>query len=335
MKDYSSIIVSSKVQLSRNLIGFEFPSMLTGEAGVKVLNKLADNILKIDSEFKLYKMKTLSELDVNVMREKGLITHRLIESENYGAVILSEDENVAILLNEQDHIVENCTYLGLNLINAYDRISAIDNQILSKLDIAYDDSIGFLTSNINQVGTGLKASITLFLPALALTSRIRDIANSLSNQGIELVSLGDEQLSNSYTFTISNIFTIGKKENEYVVRLTEIALKISEMEVRARTELLSPRFLDDVKDKVLRAFGVLTNCYKINEREASDLLGEIKMGIALDLVRFKEVDFIDNLLNDIKPYSLTKISESKVTIAELDKYRAKFLANIIKTKRIK
>ena len=335
MKDFSSIIVSSKVQLNRNLIGFEFPSMLTGDTGIKVLNKLADNILKIDNDFKLYKMKTLPELDVNVMREKGLITHRLIESENYGAVVLSGDEKVAILLNEQDHIVETCTYSGLNLINAYERLNNIDNQILSKLDIAYDDSIGFLTSNINQVGTGLKASITLFLPALALTSRIRDIANSLSNQGIELASLGDDQADSSYAFTISNIYTIGKKENEYIVRLTEIALKICDMEVRTRNELLSQRYVDDVKDKVLRAFGILTNCYKINEREASDLLGEIKMGIALDVVRFKEVDFIDKLLTDIKPYSLTKISDSKITFAELDKYRAKFLANILKTKRIK
>ena len=335
MKDYSSIIVSSKVQLRRNLIGFEFPAMLTGDTGIKVLNKLADNILKIDADFKLYKMKTLPELDVNVMREKGLISHRLIECENYGAVVLSDDENISIMLNEQDHILESCTYSGLNLINSYERLSGIDNQILSKLDIAYDDSIGFLTSNINNVGTGLKASITLFLPALALTSRIKDIANSLSNQGIEFVSLGDEQIASSYTFTISNAYTIGKKENEYVVRLTEIAIKISEMEIRARTELMSQRYVDDVKDKVLRAFGVLTNCYKIGDREASDLLGEIKMGIALDLIRFKEVDFIEKFANDIKPYSLTKISESKVTIAELDKYRAKFLANILKTKRIK
>ena len=335
MKDYSSIIVSSKVQLNRNLIGFEFPSMLTGDTGIKVLNKLADNVLKIDSDFKLYKMKTLPELDVNIMCEKGLITHKLIDSQNYGAVVLSKDENVAIMLNEQDHLCETCTYSGLNLINAYERLNVIDNQILSKLDIAYDDSIGFLTSNINQVGTGLKASITLFLPALFLLGRIRDIVNSLSNQGIEFVSLAEEQSNSNYIFTISNLYTIGKKENEYVVRLTEIALKISEMEVRARNELLSNRFVDDVKDKVFRAFGVLTNCYKINEREAISLLGEIKMGIALDFLRFKDVDFVDNLVVDIKPYSLTKISESKVTVAELDKYRAKFLANILKTKRIK
>lgn len=335
MKDFSSIVVSSMVELRRNLLGFVFPQMLVGDEGVKVLNKVADTCIGIDSSFRLYKMKTLPELDVNIMKEKGLISSELVECLDYGAVVLSKDENISIMINERDHICEMCKLDGLNLINTYDMLSAYDNQLLSKLDIAYDDSIGFLTSDISNVGTGLKASITLFLPGLFFTGRINEIIGSLSSQGIEFDKNGDDQINSNYLFTISNNFTIGKKENEYVVRLTEIALKLCDMEIKSRTELLSQRYIDDVTDKVFRAFGILTNCYKINELEASRLLGELKMGMALDIVRFKDFDIIDKLLLDIKPYALTKISDSKVTISELDKYRAKFLCNILKSKRIK
>lgn len=336
MKDYSSIILSSKIRLLRNLIGFEFPSMLAGDEGIKVLNKIADTVLKVDDTFKLYKIKTLPELDVNIMHEKKLITNKLMDAYGYGAVVLSENEDVEIMINESDHISEICKLTGLNLINAYDKINAIDNQILSKLDIAFDDAIGFLTSNVADVGTGLKASVTMFLPALSITGKVKEISQSLTSQGLELSMVSDDELSSeAYTYSLSNSQTIGKKETEYVVKVTEFALKLSDMEIRARTELMSYQKIDDVKDKVYRAWGILTNCYKISVAEAGEYLGELKMGIALDLIRFKEVDFIDKLMVDILPYSLTKISNSKVTDSDLDKYRATFLSNVLKSKRIK
>ena len=335
VKDYSSIIVSSRVKLSRNLLGFEFPSELEGDEGVKVLNKLADNILKIDSGFKLYKMQTLPELDVNIMHEKNLISMALMDAFKFGAVILSEDEEVSLMLNEMDHIVETCTMSGLNLIKAYERLNQIDNQIISKLDIAFDDNLGFLTSSLNDVGTGLRASVNLFLPALTITGKIKEIISNLSNQGIKLGFADDGIDLEAYTYTLSNAQTIGRRENEYVVGITEIAIKISEMEIRARNELLSAANFDNIKDKVQRAWGILTNCYKINVAESKMFLGDIKIGVALDLFRFKEVDLIDNLMIDVMPYSLTKISGSKVTDSDLDKFRATFLTNILKSKRIK
>lgn len=336
-KDYSSIIISSKVRLTRNLAGFLFPSMLSGDEGIKVLNKVADTVLKISDGFKLYKVKTLPELDLNIMHEKKLITNRLMDSYSFGAAVLSEDETVSILINESDHITEQCTLFGLNLINAYEKLSEIDNQILSKLDIAYDDKIGFLSASLSEVGTGLKASITLFLPALTLNGKIKEVISSLANQGMVLSTIGaeDEIDCQAYTYTISNSQTIGKKETDYIIAITEIAIKIAEMEIRARTELISYKHIDDVKDKVMRAWGVLTNCYKISVAESEQLLGELKMGVALDVLRFKEVNFIDNLMIDVLPYSLTKISSSTVTDSDLDKYRAVFLSNVLKSKRIK
>ena len=215
MKDYSSIVVDSRVRLLRNLSGFEFPSMFEGDEGVKVLNKLADCILKLDESFKLYKVKTLPELDINIMHEKDLISGRLMDSTGYGAVILSSDEKMSVMINETDHLSLNAKVRGLNLISAYDRINELDNQILSKLDIAYDDSIGFLTSNLKDVGTGLKASITLFLPALTFAGKIREIEHSLLTQGFDFSASANNDFENkAYTYTISNAGTIGRKETD-------------------------------------------------------------------------------------------------------------------------
>ncbi len=336
MKDYSSIVVESKVRLLRNLSGFQFPSMLAGDEGIKVLNKLADAILKIDDSFKLYKVKTLPELDLNVMHEKNLISSRLMDAEGWGAVVLSDDEKLSIMINETDHLSLNAVSSGLNLIGVYDRINELDNQLLSKLDIAYDDSIGFLTSNLNNVGTGLKASIKLFLPALTTANKIKEIAHSLSSQGFDFNAIADDGIeSQVYTYILSNATTIGRKETDYVVKVTEFAIRICEMEIKARNDMLSAGIVDDVKDKIYRAWGILTNCFKLSVTEAQQFLGELKMGVALDFVRFKDVNFIENLMIDVMPYSLTKLSGSKVTMSEIDKYRAKFLANVLKTKRIK
>lgn len=335
MKDYSSIIVSSKVHLFRNLAGFKFPSMLEGDEGIKVLNKVADNILPLDPSFKLYKIKSLPELDVNVMREKKLLSSRLLDACGYGAVILNGNEDVSVMINETDHIHEQLTMQGLSLIKAYDKLNELDNQILSKLDIAYDDSLGFMSSNLGIVGTGLKASVTLFLPALSINGKIKDVISNIISQGFDVNKMNDELDYQAYTYVISNSSTIGRRENEYIVKLTEIAISIAELEVKTRTELLSVRYVDDVKDKVYRAWGILTNCHKIDVDESLKLLGELKMGISLDLIKFKELGVIDNLMTNILPYSLTKISNSKVADAELDKYRAKYLSTILTSKRIK
>ena len=336
MKDYSSIVVSSSVRFRRNLVGFNFPSTLDEITGVKVLNKLADSILKLDDEFKIYKIKTLSELDRNIMREKGLITNRLVEYHDFSATILSKDEDISIMLNEEDHLVESCTKSGLNLILAYDTMNAVDNDILSKLDIAFDDSFGFLTSNIGQLGTGFESEVKLFLPGLKLTGKLKNVQDEINHleQGVEFKQ---EQFANGneYLYSISNNKTIGQRESDYVIKITELAIRISEMEVMARNELLGKYYVDDIKDKVYRAWGVLTNCFKISETEARNFLTELKMGVALDFVRFKEVSCIEKLLSDVMPYSLTKISDVKISASDLDKYRATFLSSVLKSQRIK
>lgn len=335
MRDYSSIVVSSRVRLFRNLIGFKFPSMIDEIEGKKVLNKVAETVLNIFPKYKMYRMKTLPELDVNVMCEKKLITNKLIDAMAYSSVILSNDETISIMINESDHICEQCLLPGLNLLKAYDVLNVVDDQIISQLDVAFDDTVGFLTSNINNVGTGMKASITMFLPALSINGAIKDIINKIEVQGFEVNSLEESDESKAYYYTFSNSYTLGKKETRLVVELTELVLQISSREFTERKNMLAYNKIDQITDKVFRAWGILTNCYKISVEEAIQLLGEIKIGIALDIIKVKDIKIIENLITDIMPYSLTKISNSKISMVDLDKYRAKVIAKVLNSNRIK
>lgn len=335
MKDYSSIVVSSSVKIVRNLAGFKFPSMLEEEEGNKVLNKVVDTALRINDKFKVYKVKSLSDLDINVMREKRLVTNKLINAYGYGALITSPDESMTIMVNESDHICMQCNASGLNLIFAYDDLNSLDDEFISRLEIAYDDSIGFLTSSLNNIGTGLKACITLFLPALTLNGEIEGIIARAKDLGYDTNSLEDEDPNPAYYYTFSNINSIGKKEQELVAKLSEFVINICEREIFARRKLLSFNKIDDITDIVYRAWGILTNCHKIGVEEATKLIGELKIGAALDIFRFKDIEKLENLKVSILPYSLTKIYDSKITTADLDKCRAKFISQSLLSNRIK
>lgn len=334
MKDFSSIVVSSRVRLFRNLLGFKFPSVIDEVEGNKVLNKVAENVLSIFPNYKLYKMKNLPDLDVNVMREKKLVTGKLIDAMAYSSVILSKDESISIMINENDHITEQCYFYGLNLYNAYNILSQIDDQITSKLDIAYDDEFGFLTSNISNIGTGLKASVTMFLPGLSINGGISEVIEKVQKHGFEVNKFDEDEDNQAYFYTFSNMFTIGKQEKRIISELTELVIQVSDREVSERKKMLSLGSVDSITDKVYRAWGILTNCFKIDKDEAVKLLGEIKIGIALDMIKFKDISVIENLITDIMPYSLTKISKSQISMIDLDKYRAKLISNVLKKNRI-
>ena len=239
------------------------------------------------------------------------------------------------MINESDHIVEQYISYGFNLITDYNKLNSLDDEIISKLDIAFDDSIGFLTSNISDVGTALKASITMFLPALTLHSEIQEIIAKASSLGFDVNSFDDEFQQSVYYYTFSNINTIGKKENEIVVKLAELAIQISDREIEARKKLLAYDKIDDITDLVFRAWGILTNCNKISVQEANKLLAELKIGIALDLIKFKDLYQIENLKINMLPYSLTKIFDAKIPSIDLDKYRARLISNVLKSSSFK
>lgn len=335
MKDISSVVMSSRIRLARSLSNYPFPSHLESESGYAVIGDVVDVVLPL-GEYKVFTMQQLPALDAEVMQEKHLISKNLLENTDYGAVILSEDETVSIMVNEEDHIRAQCFLKGLSLDKAYETINKIDDALLSKLNIAFDSSLGFLNSCITNIGTGMRASVMVFLPGLTLSGEIPSIINSLSNMGLTVRGVfGEGSDAEGYIYQISNARSLSMTERDIINKVTYACLNICEAEVDARNKLMKTREIE-LKDRIFRAYGTLTNAYTISASEFMKCTGEVKIGVALGLIKFKDNSLIDKLIFDALPSTLTKMSGNEALL-ETDEnlIRAKFVASTLKNARIK
>jgi len=335
MIDINSIVVSSRIRLARSLKNYVSPAMLQGEDGYKVIKEIADVVMPL-GDYKVFTMQQLPALDAEVMQEKHLISSNLLENKDNGAVILSDDETISVMVNEEDHVRAQCFLKGLALDKAYEKLNVIDDSIINKGNVAFDEALGFLNTCITNVGTGMRASVMLFLPALTLTNQMAYIINNLSKQGLTVRGVfGEGSDSLGYMYQLSNSRSLGVTEKDIINKVTSSTLKICELELEQRKHLLETSEVA-LKDKVYRAYGVLTNAYTISADEFMKSIGEVKIGIALGFLRFKDNNLIDKLMFDVLPSSLTKIA-GKEAMGETEEkiFRANFISNQLKSLRIK
>ena len=332
--DISSIVISSRIRLARNLADFAMPQQISVEEGHRVLKKVAESVRGLD-DFKVYAMGSLPKQDACVMQEKHLISQDLLEKKDYGAVILSSDETISIMVNEEDHIREQCFLRGLELEKAYEKLNSLDDKMLSNLSVAYDNKLGFLTSCITNVGTGMRASVLLFLPALTLSGEIDEITKALSEKGLCTRGVyGESSGFDGYMYQISNGTSLGLTEKEIVGTVKEAVLRICDYENRARKTLLATRETE-ITDRVLRAYGILTNCYTLSSGELLKLGGELKMGIALGIIRLKDNGLMDKFATSCMKYNLSKIAGKQLDGEEEGIFRASYVSRMLKNQRIK
>ncbi len=335
MIDINSVVISSRIRLARSLKNHVFPSLLKGEEGYSVIKEVADVILPL-GDYKIFTMQQLPALDAEVMQEKHLISSNLLENKDNGAVILSEDETISIMVNEEDHIRAQCVLKGLSLEKAYENLSTIDDALLNQLNIAFDNTLGFLNSCITNVGTGMRASVMVFLPGLTLSNEMPSIINSLSNQGLTVRGMfGEGSDAQGYMYQISNARSLGVTEKDIIVKVVNSTLKICEAEQQARKKLIEANEVE-LKDRVYRAWGTLTNAYTLTASEFMKCAGEVKIGIVLGFIKLKDNTIIDKLMNDALPSSLTKIAgQEALNDMEEKLTRAKFVSSTLKSSRIK
>ena len=332
--DLSSIVISSRVRLARNIDNIKMPPRQSPEEGNKVLDLVARSVSGLD-EFKVYKMKTLPERDAWVMQEKHLISSDLLEQKSYGAVILNSDETVSIMVNEEDHIREQCFLRGLELEKAFEIINNYDNKILEKLDVAFSPKFGFLTSCITNLGTGMRASVMCFLPALTLSGEINNVMNNLMAKSITVRGVyGESSGFDGFIYQISNNKSLGSSEKEIISSVKESVLRVCELENYARKKLLATRETE-ITDRVLRAFGILTNCFTLSSNEVYKFAGEVKMGIALGIIRLKDNGLCDRLVVETLPHNLSKILDRNFEGDEEGKARAEYVKMKLVNQRIR
>ena len=326
-KNNNSVVVSSRVRFARNLASEKFPNMLDEENGERVFCRVANAAENLGKVFRLNKLPLL---DANIMVEKHLISQKLITNSDISGVVLSSDERIAIMINEEDHLREQCILPGLSLEEAYKTLDQIDTELDKKLGFAFDPELGYLTSSITNVGTALKASVMLFLPGLSLSGKISAIANNAKQIGIELRgSKGEESDEDGYLYQISNIASLGKTEKEIISIVDSTVRRIIELELAERKELAIGTSVG-IKDMIYRAYAILTGAFSLGVDEFNQMLAQVKLGAVLGLLRFKNDQIFDKLSIACQPASLAKVAGHALLGINENVFRADYVAKALK-----
>ena len=213
--------MSTRIRLARNLTGYRFPIAFTEDDAMAV-DRVATWCFagfKSKLNYSYMKMSELPSLERVVLVEKHLISPHLANPERHGAVILSEDETVSVMVNEEDHIRIQCIYPGLQLEDAYEKADAVDDLLENELPYAFDEDFGYLTSCPSNTGTGMRASVMMHLPALTITKQIERIVPAISRLGMVVRgSYGEGSEAPGNVYQVSNQITLGKTEKEILRR---------------------------------------------------------------------------------------------------------------------
>ncbi|WP_435922640.1 protein arginine kinase [Paenibacillus sp. DYY-L-2] len=325
----SDIVISTRVRIARNLVHQPFPMLATNQQSEEVLQLLQDvlNDERLQSYGALHPvlLSELDDLDKRILVEKHLISPNLAGESRKGAVFISEDESLSIMVNEEDHLRIQCLYPGFQVQEAWERASGVDDIFEGHVDYAFDANRGYLTSCPTNVGTGLRASVMMHLPALALTQQINRILSAVSQVGLTVRGIygeGSEAMGN--LFQISNQITLGQSESEIIENLVGVVMQIIEHEKNARAKLMAESRLR-VTDRVMRSYGILSHAAIIDSKEAAQRLSDVRLGVDVGLIDDVSAEVLNELNVMTQPGFLQKLFGENLSPAERDMYRAKLI----------
>lgn len=325
------VVISTRVRVARNIENYKYPSLMTIEESDELTNEILNAIKDSNEEvnYKFNRIRDLNPRERLVFIEEHLISPGLIQNLDKSSFLIRNDERATIMINEEDHIRIQTLFSGLKLKEAWDLCSKIDDNLEQKIDYAYDEKLGFLTSCPTNVGTGLRASVMVHLPCLSMTGHINTIIEALRKVGLTVRGLygeGSEALGNLYQ--ISNQITLGESEEDIIVKLNKVISQIVARERNTRRYLMETKALE-LEDKIYRSLGILTHSRLMSSKEAMNHLSNIKLGWELKLIQNVKLKEIVKLMIDIQPANIQKTLEKDMLSSERDNARAGIIRKFI------
>ena len=321
----ADIVLSSRVRLARNLAATTFPPRLAAAAAADVIRRVraAVPVLNdaLNRRFELFELREMSRLDRQVLVEKHLISP-LLAKNDAAAVILSTDEVVSIMVNEEDHLRIQVLMPGLQLEEAWRLADAVDNALSRVLEYAYSETQGFLTTCPTNLGTGMRVSVMVHLPGLVLSEQAGRLLGTLPKLGAVVRGMyGEGSDAKGNLFQVSNQVTLGQTERELTENLSSIARQLVERERSAR-EWLYREMKEQLEDRVCRAYGILTNARLISSAEALKLLSDLRLGIDLNILPHVPPQVFSDLVVATRVGFLQKAAGRPLAPQERDQRRA-------------
>ncbi len=323
---YGEVVISSRIRLARNITKIPFPQWAKKDDREKVLSLVQEAAAKSPSLKKslFIRLDQIPLLDRQFLAERHLISQEQTRGDKDRAVIIGEKEIIGVMVNEEDHLRLQIIFSGLEFHQAWEISTKVDDELGKNLNYAFSSKWGYLTACPTNTGTGLRASVLMHLPALALSRDINRLLQAVAKLGLAVRGLYGEgtQATGNY-FQISNQICLGRTEEELIENIDRVIKQIIEYEQNAKKIVLD-KSKSETADKVFRALGILKNVRLISSQETIGLLSTIRLGLALGIISEKEVDRkkINELFIITQPAHLQKMGKKALTPMERDEKRA-------------
>ncbi|MEN6458631.1 MAG: protein arginine kinase [Thermoguttaceae bacterium] len=323
----SDIVISSRIRLARNLADFPFISRTTPQDRARIEKALHDRINEIaDQNEMLYlEMAGLDKVDRQFLVERHLISREHAEGQDARAVAIDAGEKFSLMINEEDHLRIQAMQSGLDLASVWQQVDRLDDLIEEKITYAFSDRLGYLTACPTNVGTGMRVSVMLHLPALVITRQIDKVFRSLQKISLAVRGLyGEGSQAMGDFYQISNQVTLGLTESDLIRRVSDIVPVIIDYERQARDFLVKESH-ENLHDRVSRAHGILRTAQTISSEETMHLLSSVRMGVNLGLIRDLNISAINELFLRTQPAHLQKITGGEMETTDRNIERARYL----------
>ena len=324
----SDVVISSRVRLARNLTERPFLSTASETERTEIYRHLVDEITScsIGKDSLVIDVDQTDSVDCDLLVERHLISRQHVSGEGSRGVTISQNETQSLMINEEDHLRIQGLSSGLQLDTIWKQINHVDDVLADRLAFAFDRQLGFLTACPTNVGTGIRVSVMLHLPALKYTKEIERVARAARDMRLAVRGLygeGTEAVGDLYQ--ISNQTTLGKSEEEIINIFSDtIVPKIVEYERIARETLLKDR-ANYIDDKIWRAYGILANARHISSTETLTMLSPIRMGIHMGRFQRFDLPTYNEIFLQTQPAHLQKRLQQSMNEEERGIMRADYL----------
>jgi protein arginine kinase len=327
-----SIVMQTRIRLARNLRKYPFPSRLNAAGKNEVVKTVIEAVKNSNSpladDLDILYVKDLTEAQRISLVESHLASPEFISDSAGRAIILSKDRTMSIMINEEDHIRLQILKKGFDLEGAYDLADKLDTLLDENLDFAFDEKLGYLTQCPTNLGTGMRASVMLHLPALKSGKAVSRIAGNLQKLGLTIRgTYGEGTEPKGAMYQLSNQVTLGISEKAAIDNLKNITTQLVNQELNAQKRMAESL---ETQDKILRSIGVLKYAKLISCDEAMSLLSNIRFGISCGLIDDIDTETIDTLIGEVQPATMIVNKRKELTPQQRDKLRAEIIKNTLR-----
>ncbi len=324
----SDIVISSRIRLARNLADFPFLTKTDEGQRRQIYRFLYEKIMStnLGAGVSFVDIDETPELDRQVLVERHLISRQHAEAEGSRGVAVSARETLALMINEEDHLRVQVLSSGFRLEDLWEEIDQIDETLQQQIDFAFHEQYGFLTACPTNVGTGIRVSVMLHLPALKLAGELEKVSRAAKNMRLAVRGLhGEGTEATGDFYQISNQTTLGKSETDIIAEFSRMVIpKIVDYEKMARQALLKER-TTALDDKIWRAYGTLENARTLSSEETLHLLSHLRMGVHLGRLENVRINTINDLFIKTQPAHLQKLKGMQLDGEQRSVFRADYI----------